>query len=126
MAFLRSPVFSVAMTAMAVAFCLLWILEGRSTKRDTFVVELGAIPSDATFSMPVFVDFRRDGKFVAAPTLHNGLEPAVFTVARGTYMVSVEQCGGRARIATSSITLVDVIFPTHRVRGRTVCLVRPG
>jgi hypothetical protein len=127
MAFLRSPVFSVAMSAVAVAFCLLWILGDRSTKRDTVIVELGPIANGPTFSMPVFVNFRRaNGKEMFATILHDELDPSVFTLTRGTYLVSVEQCGGKGWITTSSVTLVQVIFLTHPVRGRTVCIVRPG
>lgn len=115
------------MTATAVAFCLLWILGDRSTKRDTVIVELGPIANGPTFSLPLFVNFRRaNGKEIFATTVHDGLDPAVFTLRRDTYLVSVDQCGGRARIATRSVTLVEVIFLSHRVRGRTVCIVRPG
>ena len=115
------------MSAVAVAFCLLWLSDHRSTKRDTVIVELGPIANGPTFSLPVFVNFRKaNGKEMFATTLHNGLEPSVFTLARGTYLVSVEQCGANTRVATRSVTLVEVIFPSQRVRGRTVCIVRPG
>ena len=123
---LRSPVYGLVATAAAIAFCALWIFDGRASQGAVLVTELGNVPKNASFSMPIFVHVRAaNGKLVYSPILHNGLEPAVFAIDRGTYVVTVENCGGTGRIkTTSTVTVVAVLFMTHRVNGRTVCLIR--
>jgi hypothetical protein len=105
--------------------CTLWLSDRGDSPRDILVVELAPFSGEPDISMPIFATVRRKGGgTVGSATLHNGLEPALLLLRRGSYVVSVLGCKRTAHLTTTGVNVVAISFSGHIGKRDTSCSVR--